>query len=57
VAVLDHQPTSTLDQIEEDLIHDSIEPDSDVDEVAERACFFATPPQNDNCGVDEESPN
>jgi hypothetical protein len=57
VVVISHQPTSILNLIEEYSSHDSIEPDSDTDEVAERVCFMATPPQKDNGGGDEDSPN
>lgn len=46
VAVIGHQPTSVLDPIEEDSSHYSTKPNSDTNEVAERACFVATLPQN-----------
>jgi hypothetical protein len=57
VAVIGHQPTYILDLIKEDSSHGLTKPDFDVNEVAERACFMATPPWNDNGGGDEESPN
>jgi hypothetical protein len=57
VVVSSHQPTFVLNLIKEHSSHSSIEPDSDADEMAERACFVATPPHNDNGGGDEDSLN
>lgn len=55
--VIDHQPTSVLDLLEDDSSHNSIGANFDTEEASERAYFVATPPPNDNGRGDKEAPN
>jgi hypothetical protein len=57
VAVINRQPTSVLDLLEDDSSHGSTGANFDVEEAPKRACFMATPPPNDNGGGDKEAPN
>jgi hypothetical protein len=57
VAIFVQQPISVLDLLDDDSSHGSTGANSDADEVLERACFMATPPQNDNGGGYKVSPN
>jgi hypothetical protein len=57
VAVINRQPTSVLDLLEDDSSHGSTGANSDAEEAPKRACFMVTPPLNDNGGWDKEDPN
>jgi hypothetical protein len=48
VVVISHHPVSVLDLLEDHSSHDSIETNSGADEAPKRACFVATPSQNDD---------
>lgn len=57
VVVIDRQPTSVLDLLNDDSRHSSIGVNSDAKEAPKRVCFVATPPPNKNNRGDKESPN
>ena len=57
VAIVDRQPTSIFDLLEDDLSHGSTGGNSDAEEVLERVCFVAMSPLNENGRGGKEAPN
>jgi hypothetical protein len=57
VVVIDRQPTSVLDLLEDDSRHGSTGINSNAEEALKRVCFVETPSPNKNSRGDKEAPN